>query len=87
MDRAHAVKLEEGEYFISDIIGLNVVTDEGTDLGVITDVLQTGANDVYVVEMKNGREVLLPVIDECVLDICLEEKKVLVHVMKGFLEE
>ncbi|MCR5742605.1 MAG: ribosome maturation factor RimM [Lachnospiraceae bacterium] len=87
VDRAHAVKLEEGEYFISDIIGLNVVTDEGADLGVITDVLQTGANDVYAVKMKNGREVLLPVIDECILDISLEEKKVLVHVMKGLLED
>lgn len=84
--RENAAKLEEGEYFIADIIGADVVTDEGETLGKLTDVMQTGANDVYVVKMANDKEVLLPVIKECVLDVNTEEKKVLVHVMKGLLD-
>lgn len=84
--RDNAAKLEEGEYFIADIIGADVMTDEGNKLGKLTDVLQTGANDVYVVKMDNDKEVLLPVIKECVLDVDTENKKVLVHVMKGLLD-
>ena len=72
--RENAVPLEENEYFIADLIGLKVVTDEGKEFGELTDVMQTGANDVYVVETyKDKKEVLLPVIDECVLDVDLEK--------------
>lgn len=84
--RENAVPLEEGEYFICDIIGAKVVTDEDKDLGVLIDVIQTGANDVYVVKMENNKEVLLPVIDECILERNIEEKLVKVHVMKGLLD-
>lgn len=84
--RENAVPLEEGEYFIADLIGLKVVTDEGKPLGVMKDVLQTGANDVYEVTMENGKEVLLPVIDECILDIDLDKGEILVHVMDGLLD-
>ena len=84
--RENAVPLEEDEYFIADLIGLTVVTDEGKELGRLKDVLQTGANDVYVVEMKGGKEVLLPVIRECVLDIDLEGGKVTVHLMPGLMD-
>lgn len=87
VDRAHAVPLEENEYFIADLIGLDVVTDEGKPLGKLVDVLQTGANDVYQVELLGGGEVLIPAIPECLLDISLEEKKILVHLMKGLMEE
>lgn len=84
--RENAAKLEEGEYFIADIIGADVISDEGVLIGKLTDVLQTGANDVYVVLMPNGKEVLLPVIKECVLDVNTDEKKVTVHMMKGLLD-
>lgn len=84
--RANAVKLEEGEHFIVDLIGLSVITDAGQTLGVLEDVMQTGANDVYVVKAPDGQELLLPVIDECVLDINIEEKKILVHIMEGLLD-
>ena len=84
--REDAVPLEEGEYFISDLIGLTVMTDEGEKLGTLKDVLQTGANDVYEVTMSGGKTVLLPVIDECVLDVDLEKGEVLVHVMDGLLD-
>lgn len=85
IDRKDAVELEENEYFICDLIGLNVITDEGEDFGVITDVLTSSANDIYVVK-HNDKEVLLPVIDQCVLDVNIEEKKVTVHIMDGLLD-
>ena len=84
--REQAVPLKEGEYFIADLIGLSVVTDEGALLGTLKDVLQTGANDVYEVQMENGKTVLLPVTDECVLDVDLEKSEVLVHVLDGLLD-
>ncbi len=85
--RENAVPLEENEYFIADLIGLKVVTDAGEEFGELTDVMQTGANDVYVVETyKDKKEVLLPVIDECVLDVNLEEGTVTVHIMEGLLD-
>lgn len=82
--REDAIPLEEGEYYIADIIGARVETEDGTFFGELRDVLQTGANDVYVVDHE-GREVLLPVISECVLDRDLEKKVVTVHIMEGLL--
>jgi 16S rRNA processing protein RimM len=87
VDRAHALPLEEDEYYISDLIGLKVVTDQGQELGQLSDVMQTGANDVYVVAMPDGREVLLPVIRECILNIDLEAGTVLVHMMPGLMDD
>jgi len=84
--REDAVPLEENEYYIADLLGMDVVTDEGKKLGVLKDVLQTGANDVYVVMTKEGKEILLPVIDECILDVSLEENKVTAHMMPGLLD-
>lgn len=78
-------ELEEGVYYIQDLIGLDVVTDDGSTLGVLSDVLSLPANDVYVVKMPNGKECLLPVIDEVILDIDLEKKVVTVHVLEGLL--
>ncbi|MDO4325521.1 MAG: ribosome maturation factor RimM [bacterium] len=85
VDREHAVPLEEGEYFIADLLGLTVVTEDGEVFGTLDDVMQTGANDVYVVMTTDGKEVLLPVIPECVLDVNLEEGKITVHIMDGLL--
>ena len=84
--REIAIPLEEGEYYIADIIGSKVITDEDKILGTLTDVLQTGANDVYVVKTKDGKEVLLPSIEECILDRDIENKIVKVHIMKGLLD-
>lgn len=84
--REDAVELDEGEYYIADVIDMEVVTEDGERLGTLSDVLQTGANDVFVVAMDNGKELLLPVIDECVLDIDFEEEKILVRLMKGMLD-
>ena len=60
VDREHAVRLRKDEYFIADLIGLRVETDEGEAFGVLKDVMQTGANDVYIVEREGQDEILLP---------------------------
>lgn len=84
--REDAIPLEENEFYIADLIDCKVVTDGQKELGVLTDVLQTGANDVYVVEMPDGKEVLLPYIEDCVLNIDIEKKTILVHMMPGLLD-
>ena len=84
--REDAVPLEEGEYFIADLLDLDVYSDEDEKIGVLYDVMQTGANDVYVVKTEEGKEILLPAIDECILDIDLEESRMTVHIMEGLLE-
>lgn len=85
--RENAVPLAENEYFIADLIGMCVVTDDGKKFGELKDVMKTGANDVYVVETyEDKKEVLLPVIDECVLDVDLEKEVITVHIMEGLLD-
>lgn len=85
--RDQAVPLGKDEYFIADLIGLSVIREDGETLGELTDVLQTGANDVYEVTMEDGKQVLLPVIRECIKKVDLEKRQVTVHVMKGLLDE
>ncbi len=84
--RENAVELGPDENFIADLIGLEVVTDEGERLGTLTDIMQTGANDVYVVKTDAGKEVLLPAIRQCVLDVDLDAGRITVHVMDGLLD-
>lgn len=84
--RDKAVKLGPDENFIVDLIGLTVDTDEGEYLGILTNVIQTGANDVYEVTMDSGKKVLLPAIKQCILDVDLEKGTVLVHVLDGLLD-
>lgn len=86
VSRQQAVPLKEGEYYIADVIGCKVFLEDGTDFGVLMDVLQTGANDVYIVKDHNGKEWYLPVIPECVLDIDVEQEKVIVHLMDGLAD-
>ena len=84
--RENAVPLKEGEYFLCDIMDASVEDEEGNKIGVITEILQTGANDVYVVKTADGKEVLFPVIPDCVKKIDTENKNVVVHVMDGLME-
>ena len=84
--RENAVELEDGEFFICDLVGLKVVTDEGVELGVLKDIMQTGANDVYVVGMNDGNEVLIPSIPQCILEKNPEEGYIRVHLLKGLLD-
>ena len=86
VDREHAVELGENENFIADLIDMEVVTDEGKVLGTLTDVIETGANDVYAVKTPEGKELLLPAIRDCILDVNVDEKRMTVHVMEGLLD-
>lgn len=84
--RENAVKLKKDEFFIADLIGCHVFDEEGTELGELTDVLQTGANDVYVVKMADEKEALFPAIKDCVKEIDVASGKIVVHVMDGLLD-
>lgn len=85
VSKDNTVPLEEGEYYYHQIIGCRVVGEDGADLGVITEILRPGANDVWTVKMPNGKQLLLPVIDDVVLDVDVEQKVVKVHLMEGLL--
>lgn len=85
--RANAVKLRKDEYFIADLIGIRVFDEENKELGVLEDVMVTGANDVYVIKMVDGRELLLPAIKQCILDVDVPEGHMQVHVLEGLLED
>ena len=81
--RENAVPLGENEYFIADLIGLKVVSDEGEELGELSDVLQTGANDVYVVSKENTPDLLIPAIRDCIRQVDIENGTMQVHLLAG----
>jgi 16S rRNA processing protein RimM len=78
-------ELPEGEYYHHQLIGLNVISDEGRELGTLVDILETGANEVYVVRDANGDEVLLPAISPVILDISLADRQIRVHLLDGLI--
>lgn len=82
--REDGVPLESGEYYIADLIGMEVFTEEGR-FGVLRDVMETGANEVYVVDSDAYGEVLIPAIRQCVLDVNVEEKRMKVHILDGLI--
>ena len=83
--REHAVPLGRDEYYVADLIGLTVLDEEEHTLGVLQDVIRTGANDVYSVMTDEGKELLFPAIKECILDIDVEAGQIHVHIMPGLL--
>ena len=85
VERSEAVPLEEDEYYITDMIGIQVTTDEGEDFGVLKDVLTTGANDVYMIDHPSAGEVLVPAIKECILEVDIPGRRMKLHVMDGLL--
>ncbi len=82
--REDAVELEEDEYYIADLIGMDVITDEGEE-GKLVDVIETGANEVYVVEFDKYGEVLIPAIHDCILDVDIETMSMKVHLLEGLV--
>lgn len=80
--RDQAVPLKENEFFIGDLIGSDVFLEDGSRYGTLTDVLRTGANDVYAIDTGEGNLVYLPAIRDCVLSIAPEEKRITVRPMK-----
>ena len=83
--REEAQELGEDEYYVADLIGMDVLLENGEKFGVLRDVMETGANDVYIVDRVDGEEVLLPAIHDCVLDVDVEKNTMTVHLMKGLV--
>ena len=84
VDRGNAVALEEDEYYIADLIGMEVVTEEG-HFGILRDVMETGANEVYIIDSDSYGEVLVPAIRQCILDVDVENKRMKIRLMDGLL--
>lgn len=87
VSRENAVRLGRDEYFVADLEGLEVRDENGTPIGVLKNVMETGANDVYVIELFDGRELLLPAIKQCVLEVDVEAGFVRIHILEGLLDE
>lgn len=94
VERKDAVRLQKDEYFIADLIDIEVFTEDGIRLGRLTDVITTGANDVYAVALEEnsifgaaaGKEILIPAIRQCILDVNIKEKRMTVHLLEGLLD-
>lgn len=78
-------ELPSGTYYIADLIGLDVYTDEGNLLGKIIDIYNTGANDIYTVKTLEGKEVLLPAIKDVIKQVDIQNEQVIVHILKGLI--
>ena len=80
--------MEEGQCFVQDLIGLRVVDgDDGREYGVLTQVTETGANDVYHIRFADGKERLIPAIPQVVLDIDLEEERMTIRPLEGLFDD
>ena len=89
--RSKALPLEENEYYQKDLLDMSVVSDTGEELGQLIRIIETGANDVYVVRSASGlnnnaKDLLIPAIKECILSVSISDKKMTVHLMKGLRE-
>ena len=80
-----ALPCEEDEYYIKDLYDMSVITEDNTELGIITDILFTGANDVYVISPKEGRDILIPAIKDCILNVDIENKVMIVRIPEGLI--
>ena len=85
IDREDAVDLDEDEYFIADMIGMKVYTEDGSEFGTLKDVIETGANDVYISPSLEHAEVLIPELRECILDVDMDEERMTIHLMEGLV--
>lgn len=85
--RDHAVPLEENEFFICDLIDCIGYDEAGAEVGKLIEVMQTGANDVFVFKTANGKEVLVPYIEQCVKTIDIVNKKIQLHLLEGMIAE
>jgi len=81
--RSKALPLEDDEYYQKDLLDMSVVSEHGEELGTLVQIIETGANDVYVVRPQSGKDLLIPAIKECILAINVPESKMTVHLMKG----
>lgn len=85
INRQDEPKLEEGTYYIVDLIGLDVYSDEGDLFGKVDDIFNNGSCDIYAIKDELGKQLLLPAISDVIKEINLEEKKIVVHIIKGLI--
>ena len=85
IDRENAIPLEKGEYFIADLLESEVFTDEGEKLGILDDIYNTGSKDIYVVKNELGKTILLPGIKDVIKEVDVDNKKIIVHLLKGLV--
>lgn len=85
IDREDAIELEEDEYYIADMLGMEIYTEDGKLFGSLRDVMETGANDVYIIESKEYGEVLIPAIKDCILEVDTKENRMKIHLMEGLV--
>ena len=85
IDRENEEPLEEGTYYIVDLIGVEVYTDEGELLGTLKDIFNTGSNDIYEVKDELGKQILLPAIADVIKEIDVKNRKIIVHLIKGLM--
>ena len=85
IDRENAIPLEKGEYFIADLLDSEVFTDEVEKLGILDDIYNTGSKDIYVVKNELGKTILLPGINDVIKEVDVENKKIIVHLLKGLV--
>lgn len=86
VERKNAVRLNKDEYFIADLIGLSVENEDKSFTGILADVIETGANDVYIVKTAEGKDVLIPAIKDCILEVDVEAGFMKVHLLDGLLD-
>ena len=86
VSREEALPLGEREYYLADVMGMRVVTDDGEELGTVTDILETGSNEVFQVEKEQGKSLLIPSIPDCVVDMDFEQNLLTVHLLPGLRE-
>ncbi len=79
-------ELDDGNYYIVDIIGITAFLEDGTTLGIVKDIIKTGANDVFVIECEGKKEVLIPFIESCVKEVDIKNKKCVITPLEGLLE-
>lgn len=87
VDEEDLAELEEDEYYFHEIIGCRVATAEGRELGTVKEILTPGANHVWVVKPPKGKDILIPVIDEVVVDVDVDNKLITVELMEGLVDE
>lgn len=83
VSREFALPLGENEYYIADLIGMEVFLEEGGFFGILKDVMETGANDVYVIDTEDKKEVLVPAIKDCIKQVDVENGKMVIHLLEG----
>jgi len=84
--RDNAVKLEKNEYFIADLVGIKCIDEKRNISGILEDVMPTGANDVYIIKLEDSRELLLPAIKDCILEVDVEAREMKINILEGLLD-